>query len=124
MSEEAMGETREILIFVTSGHQVSALHQSIQSDLDVRFLFGAALGFAFDSEPLPDPETYVLLDWDNLRIIPRRTKISEIGEPGIVLLMPNAPLPELAAMASSLKQYITDGKMRHEVEKHMGQNAT
>lgn len=126
MSEEAMGETREILIFVTSGHHVSALQQSISSDMedeDVRLLAMCGLGFVFapGDKAFPDLHDYILLDWDNLRIIPRRTKISEIGEPGIVLLMPNAPLPELAAMASSLKQYITDGKMQHEVEKHMGQ---
>lgn len=107
---------------------MSALDQSISSDMedaDVRLLVMLGLRFASEphGEPLPDPDNYILLDWDNLRIIPKRTKISEIVKPGIVLLLPNEPLTELAATVSSLKQWIMQGEMRAEVEKHPGQLA-
>lgn len=114
-------EDRSILIFAVHNHKVTTIYSSIASTEDVQSLVKAGLlGLTFgESKPIPEPDEYMVVDWDTLEIIPETTKILKISKPGIVMLLPNMPLPELQDIVLSLKKWILNGEMRREVEKQL-----
>ena len=113
-------EHRSILIFAVRNHEVATLSYSTASTEDVQSLVKVGLGLTFgESKPIPEPDEYMVVDWDTLEIIPETTKILKISKPGIVMLLPDMPLLELQDIALSVKKWILNGEMRREVEKQL-----
>ena len=56
--------------------------------------------------PEPIADDYVLVDWLSADIIPETTIIADIPEPGVVLRLPRATLPELRGTAISIEKWI------------------
>jgi hypothetical protein len=110
---------RVILIIALCGHEMGSLPYSAPSEEDVQSLIKAGIGLIFGkSKPVPSPDDYVAVDWDTLEVISETSKISKISGPSIVLLLPNMPLLELQDRAANVKEWVTQGEMRSEVEKH------
>lgn len=111
-------EHRSILVFAVRNEEVAILSYSTPSEEGVYSMLKVALGLIFGkSKPVPKPDEYVAIDWDIIKVIPKTAKISKISESGIVMLLPNIPLPELQDLALEVKQWIMEGEMRREVEK-------
>lgn len=115
-----LDEHRSILIFAVRNHEVGTLSYSTASTEDVQSLARVGLGLTFGkSKPIPSSDEYVVVDWDTLEIIPETAEISRISKLGIVMLLPDMPLPELQDLALSVKKWILNGDMRREVEKQL-----
>lgn len=119
ISGETSDEYKSLLIFAVRGQEVATLSYSTSSKDDVQSLVQVGLGLTFgESKPVPNPDEYVVIEWDTLKVIPKTVEISKIGGPSIVLLLPNTPLPELQDAAVNVKEWVMSSEMRREVEKH------
>jgi len=114
-----MRELRRILVFVALENEVHGVQLDLQTDLKSLSVVGGALALAAAPRLPPDPETYVLIEWESLNVLPPTLKIADMPSPGIVMALPDMP-STLAATALSLKSWIEQGTMRRAVEEHLG----
>jgi len=113
-------EYRTILIFAVRNQEVASLSYCMSCKEGLQFTVKSGLGLTFGkSKPIPNPDEYVVVDWDTLRVVPKKMKISKISESGIVILLPNMPIPKLRDEALKYKAWIMGGEMRHEVDRQL-----
>ena len=113
--------SQSILIIALRGHEAGSIPYGTNtpSEEDVQFLIKMGLGLIFgESKPVPSPDDYVAVDWETLEVIPETSTISKISGSSIVLLLPNMPLSKLQDRVANVREWVMQGEMRREVEKH------
>ena len=106
---------KEYILFIFT-EEMKLFHQHVPNGLrnrDLGDLANLALDCAFGWDSPRDPDTYLLIDWDNEKVLSKTAKVSEIGPSQIILLIPNKQriLDVLGIVVSYLKEDIMQSKV-------------